>query len=199
MIIGLTGNIASGKTTIANILKEIYQYPIVDADLIARKVVEPGEFALSQLVHLFGEEILLENGELNRSRLGKIVFEDEGKRKQLNDIVHPAIRIRMMEERDKLLEEGYEHIVMDIPLLFENKLTYLVDKTLVVHTEERLRLQRLMDRNGYAEDEARNRMNAQMDPEKKKELADEWIDNSGTVDSSKEQLEAILRKWSLIK
>src|SRR5690625_1401789 len=187
MIIGLTGNIASGKTTIANILKEIYQYPIIDADLIARKVVEPGEFALSQLVHLFGEEILLENGELNRSRLGKIVFEDEGKRKQLNDIVHPAIRIRMMEERDKLLEEGYEHIVMDIPLLFENNLTYLVDKTLAVHTEERLRLQRLMERNGYAEDEARNRMNAQMDPEKKKELADEWIDNSGTVDSSKEQ------------
>lgn len=197
MIIGLTGNIASGKTTIANILHETYHFPIIDADLIARKVVEPGEMALSQLVDIFGEEIVLDNGELNRAKLGKIVFQDDAKRQQLNNIVHPAIRKRMVEEKDKLLDEGYKHIVMDIPLLFENKLTYLVDKTLVVYTKEETRLQRLMKRNGYTEEEARNRMNAQMDAEEKKKLADEWIDNSGSKSSSKEQLETILEKWSL--
>lgn len=197
MIIGLTGNIASGKTTIANILHETYHFPIIDADLIARKVVEPGEMALSQLVDIFGEEIVLDNGELNRAKLGKIVFQDDAKRQQLNNIVHPAIRKRMVEEKDKLLDEGCKHIVMDIPLLFENKLTYLVDKTLVVYTKEETRLQRLMKRNGYTEEEARNRMNAQMDAEEKKKLADEWIDNSGSKSSSKEQLETILEKWSL--
>ncbi|GAA0288434.1 dephospho-CoA kinase [Gracilibacillus halotolerans] len=197
MIIGLTGNIASGKTTIANILHETYHFPIIDADLIARKVVEPGEMALSQLVDIFGEEIVLDNGELNRAKLGKIVFQDDAKRQQLNNIVHPAIRKRMVEEKDKLLDEGYKHIVMDIPLLFENKLTYLVDKTLVVYTKEEIRLQRLMKRNGFTEEEARNRMNAQMDAEEKKKLADEWIDNSGSKSSSKEQLETILEKWSL--
>ena len=198
MIIGLTGNIASGKTTISNILNETYRLPIIDADDIARKVVEPGEEALSQLIHTFGEDILLANGSLDRAKLGKIVFNNRDKLEELNAIVHPAIRKQMIQERDKLLQEGFKHIVMDIPLLFENKLTYLVDKTLVVYTEEIVRIQRLMKRNNFSKEEARKRMNAQMNAEKKKELADEWLDNSGPIQASKQQLEKILTKWSII-
>lgn len=198
MIIGLTGNIASGKTTISNILHETYRLPIIDADKIARKVVEPGEDTLTQLVHTFGEDILLANGSLDRTKLGKIVFNDNDKLEKLNAIVHPAIRKQMAEDKNKLIQEGYKHIVMDIPLLFENNLTYLVDKTLVVYTEETIRMQRLMKRNNFSEEEARNRMNAQMSAEKKKQLADEWLDNSGTIQASKQQLEEILKKWSIV-
>ncbi|MFC4403694.1 dephospho-CoA kinase [Gracilibacillus xinjiangensis] len=197
MIIGLTGNIASGKSTISRILAEDYDLPVIDADVVSRQVVEPGETALAQIAEVFGTDILQEDGQLDRTKLGKVVFTDSAKREQLNAIVHPAVRERMMLEKERLKAEGFPTIVMDIPLLFENNLTYLVEKTIVVYTEEATQLRRLMERNNLSETEARQRMNAQMPPCKKKELADEVVDNSGTIEASKQQLDAILHKWGL--
>ncbi|MDX8046683.1 dephospho-CoA kinase [Gracilibacillus sp. S3-1-1] len=198
MIIGLTGNIATGKSTISNLLKEQYQLPVIDADIVARQVVEPGEHALEEIKDTFGEELILEDGTLNRKQLGAIIFQDEAKRAQLNKIVHPAIRERMQREKEELVQAGHPFVVMDIPLLFENNLTYLVDKTIVVYTSPTIQLQRLMKRNQLTEQEATDRMNSQMDMEKKRQLADAIIDNSGTIAQSEQQLSAILKMWNML-
>ncbi len=198
MIIGVTGNIASGKSTIVNYIRETYHYPVIDADLVARKVVEPGEKALNQLVQTFGRVILNKDGVLNRQHLGQIVFSNQEEREKLNRIVHPAVREQMIKEKECLLNNGHDIIVMDIPLLFENNLQYLVDKTVLVYTNEKIQLIRLMKRNGFTEQEAKSRMNAQLSPQKKKELADAIIDNSNTIDDSKKQVDVLFRKWELI-
>jgi dephospho-CoA kinase len=198
LIIGLTGNIATGKSTISNMIQEKYQIPVIDADIVSREVVEPGEQALKKIAATFGEEILLEDGTLNRKLLGSIIFQDQSKREQLNAIVHPAVRKRMIAKKEKLLQQGYRSIVMDIPLLFENNLTYLVEKTIVVYTTEDVQLQRLIERNDLTEKEARDRMNSQMNIEEKRELADAVIDNSGSIEESEIQLINILKKWELI-
>ncbi|UOQ86260.1 dephospho-CoA kinase [Gracilibacillus salinarum] len=199
MIIGLTGNIATGKSTISQLFSNHYHIPVIDADIVSREVVEPGEQALLDITRAFGTEILLEDGCLNRAALGNIIFKEEKKRQLLNEIVHPAVRKRMQYKKDKLLREGYQNVVMDIPLLFENDLTYFTDKNVVVFTTEAIQLQRLMERNQLTEEQARDRMNSQMDIHQKKQLADAVIDNSGTIESSRQQLEVILKKWELLK
>lgn len=198
MIIGLTGNIATGKSTISNMFQEKYKIPVIDADRVSREVVEPGEETLAQIVTTFGEDILLNDGTLNRKKLGEIIFQDKRKREQLNAIVHPAVRKRMIAKKEALLLQGNQVIVMDIPLLFENNLTYLVEKTIVVFTTEDIQLQRLMKRNQLSEKEARDRMNSQMNINQKRELADAVIDNSGSIEDSEKQLKKILRIWGLI-
>ncbi|MGN8645759.1 dephospho-CoA kinase [Gracilibacillus sp. HCP3S3_G5_1] len=198
LIIGLTGNIATGKSTISNMFQEKYKIPVIDADRVSREVVEPGEETLAQIVTTFGEDILLNDGTLNRKKLGEIIFQDKRKREQLNAIVHPAVRKRMIAKKEALLLQGNQVIVMDIPLLFENNLTYLVEKTIVVFTTEDIQLQRLMKRNQLSEKEARDRMNSQMNINQKRELADAVIDNSGSIEDSEKQLKKILRIWGLI-
>ncbi|WP_077065078.1 dephospho-CoA kinase [Gracilibacillus massiliensis] len=198
MIIGLTGNIATGKSTISNMIQEKYSIPVIDADKVAREVVEPGEKALQTIAETFGEGILLEDGTLNRKHLGEIIFQDKTKREKLNAIVHPAVRVRMEQKKKMFLQQGHNFIVLDIPLLFENDLTYLVDKTIVVYTTEDIQLKRLMERNQFTEKEAQNRMNAQMDIDNKRAKADAVIDNSGTIESSAEQLDTLLKKWEVL-
>nr|WP_148434695.1 dephospho-CoA kinase [Gracilibacillus massiliensis] len=198
LIIGLTGNIATGKSTISNMIQEKYSIPVIDADKVAREVVEPGEKALQTIAETFGEGILLEDGTLNRKHLGEIIFQDKTKREKLNAIVHPAVRVRMEQKKKMFLQQGHNFIVLDIPLLFENDLTYLVDKTIVVYTTEDIQLKRLMERNQFTEKEAQNRMNAQMDIDNKRAKADAVIDNSGTIESSAEQLDTLLKKWEVL-
>ncbi|WP_091484342.1 dephospho-CoA kinase [Gracilibacillus orientalis] len=199
LIIGLTGNIATGKSTISNMFQAKYQIPVIDADIVSREVVEPGEQALEEIVATFGEDILLENGTLNRKKLGAIIFQDQNKREKLNAIVHPAVRNKMLSKKEELLRQGNQTIVMDIPLLFENNLTYLVEKTIVVYASEHIQLQRLMERNQLSEKEARDRMNSQMAIDEKRDLADEVIDNSGSMEQSEKQLKNILINWELIE
>ncbi|MGP4041621.1 dephospho-CoA kinase [Gracilibacillus sp. D59] len=199
LIIGLTGNIATGKSTISNMFRDKYKIPVIDADIVSREVVEPGEQALEEVAATFGEDILCEDGRLNRKKLGSIIFQDQTKRETLNRIVHPAVRKKMLSKKEELLQQGNQTIVMDIPLLFENNLTYLVEKTVVVYTSESIQLQRLMDRNKLTEKEARDRMNSQMDLDEKRKLADAIIDNSGSIEQSEKQLFNILKKWELIE
>ncbi len=197
VVIGLTGSIATGKSTVS-LMFDDYDIPVIDADKISRKVVEPGEKAYAQIVETFGGDILREDETIDRKALGAIVFNDEEKRKVLNGIVHPAVREKMLEERDYYVRQNEKAVVLDIPLLFESELTHFVDKILVVYVDEEIQLKRLMERDESTEEEAKSRMNSQMPVFQKAEKADAVISNNGTKQQSYDQLDAILRKWEVI-
>ncbi|ULM95850.1 dephospho-CoA kinase [Peribacillus frigoritolerans] len=196
-IIGITGGIASGKSTVSLYLQEL-GFTIVDADLASRAVVEPGEVAYHQVVKAFGEDILLTDGNIDRVKLGSIIFNDQEKRLLLNGIVHPAVRNWMRLKTEAALSSGEETVFMDIPLLFESKLTFMVDKTLLIYVDEQVQLKRLMNRNGLSEAEALARINSQMPLADKKALADAVIDNNGDINETKRQVKAILSEWYVI-
>jgi dephospho-CoA kinase len=197
LIIGLTGGIASGKSTVARMLLEL-GIPVIDADQIAREVVEIGEDAYLQIVEKFGEEILQDDKTIDRAKLGAIVFNDEEKRKLLNSIVHPAVRQKMLEQKEQYVKKGEKNIVLDIPLLFESNLTYLVDKILVVYVDGHIQLERLMERNCFSKEEAEARIKAQLPLKEKAAKADAVIDNNGTIEQTKEQLLNILKQWDVL-
>ena len=197
MDIGLTGGIASGKSTVADMIRT-YNIPIVDADVIAREVVEPGESALEDIFRIFGSEMKAEDGGLNRKKLGSVIFNNEEKRKTLNSILHPAIRKRMLDQADAFKKQGEPHVVFDIPLLFESRLNHLVERTLLVYVDSSTQLERLVARDESSEVEASERIKSQMPIEKKKDLADAVIDNTGTREETEKQLKSILKKWEII-
>ncbi|ANU12741.1 Dephospho-CoA kinase [Planococcus halocryophilus Or1] len=194
MIIGLTGSIASGKSTVSEMLKN-EGYPIIDADLVARLVVEPGSETLEQIRQAFGSEVISSDGTMNRAKVGEIIFNDPVSRKTLNDIIHPAIRQEMLKQRYELLEQGFKIIIMDIPLLFESRLQYLVDKIMVVSVTEENQFKRLVERNGFTEKEARVRINSQLPMSVKEDGADAVIYNNGSLEETKQQLSRILVNW----
>ncbi|MFS0654612.1 dephospho-CoA kinase [Bacillus sp. 179-C3.3 HS] len=194
LVIGLTGGIASGKSTVSHMIKE-QGIRVVDADVIAKEVVAPGKPALHQIVETFGEDVLLPSGELNRERLGTIIFSDEQKRQQLNGIVHPEVRKEMLKQRDEGIDHGEAFVVLDIPLLFESKLEGLVDRILVVYTTPELQLSRLMKRNDLSEEDALKRMHAQQSLEDKCQKADHVIDNTKELACTRKQLQNILNEW----
>ncbi len=189
MIIGLTGGIASGKSTVALMLARRGAY-IADADQTAREIVEPGEPALEAAASLFGQAILNSDKSLNRQALGEIVFRDKDKLKALESITHPAIRERMnakIEAFQKKDPDGL--IVADIPLLYETKQEQAYDGIMVVYVPASLQIERLMARNNMSHSEAEKRVALQMDIEQKKQLADWVIDNSGTLEETEKQVE----------
>ncbi len=196
LIIGLTGGIASGKSTVANMLRD-KSIPIVDADVVAREVVEIGTDSYKKLVSEFGQEILNSDKTLNRPKLGSIIFQDQEKREKLNSIMHPSIRTSMKEKTQKYIEDGHEVVVMDIPLLFESKLTHLVDKTLLVFVTEKTQLKRLMERNDLTEKEATDRIQSQMPLSEKVKLSHAVIDNNGSLTKTEQQLNEILDEWEV--
>jgi|SRR5690625_1542811 len=196
LIIGLTGSIGTGKSTIANKFRTL-KIPIVDADVIAREVVEPNKEAYEKIVAQFGEQILLPNRTIDRKALGNIVFTDEKKRQQLNAIIHPAIRSEMLRQRDEYVKQGAECVVMDIPLLYESKLTHYVDKVIVVSLSEEEQLARVMKRDNSTKEEAMNRINSQIPVAEKAKMADAVVDNNGTREASYAQLLNILQEWGV--
>ncbi|NMD70721.1 dephospho-CoA kinase [Bacillus sp. DNRA2] len=194
VIIGLTGGIASGKSTVSNMLKEL-GIPVIDADEEARLAVEKGEKAYDEIVAYFGKEILLEDGSIDRPKLGSIIFPNEEKREVLNHIVHPAVRQNMLRKKEQYVAGGNELVVLDIPLLFESKLTYLVDKIILVFVDEQTQLNRLMARNNFTESEAKSRIASQLPLRDKLQWADEVINNNGSIVDTKQQLLKILSQW----
>ncbi|WP_217586940.1 dephospho-CoA kinase [Lentibacillus saliphilus] len=197
LVIGLTGSIASGKSTIS-LMFDDFNIPVIDADKLARDVVRPGEQGYHDIVEAFGDLILREDRTLDRKKLGSIVFADEEKRLLLNRIVHPAIRKKMIERRDACIQSGVPAVVLDIPLLFENDLVHLVDRTIVVAVDPMTQLERLMARDGFNQEEAQQRINAQMSIKEKASLADAIIQNDGTKLESYEQLQRLLHQWHVI-
>jgi dephospho-CoA kinase len=198
LIIGLTGGIASGKSTIANMLKN-EGITVIDADVESRLAVEQGEEAYHHIVNHFSKSILLEDGSINRAKLGEIIFNNKEERMKLNEIVHPAIRKRMLQKKESAKNHGEAIIIMDIPLLFESKFTELVDKTLLVFVDEDIQLQRLMERNHYSKQEALARIHSQMPLAEKKRLADVVIDNNGSLEQTGLQLKNVLSEWGFQK
>ncbi|BDG37073.1 dephospho-CoA kinase [Saccharococcus caldoxylosilyticus] len=197
LTIGLTGGIASGKSTVTKMIREL-GIPVIDADQVARDVVKVGEEAYTQIVATFGQDILQTNGEIDRAKLGAIVFHNEQERKKLNAIVHPAVRRRMMAEKEEYVQSGAKTIVLDIPLLFESELTHLIDKVIVVYVDDEVQLERLMKRNGFSKEEALARIRSQMPLREKVKKADAVINNNGTVEETKQQLLQILREWDAL-
>ncbi|QQF64269.1 dephospho-CoA kinase [Bacillus halotolerans] len=195
LVIGLTGGIASGKSTVANMLID-KGITVIDADIIAKQAVEKGMPAYRQIIDEFGEDILLENGDIDRRKLGALVFTNEQKRLALNSIVHPAVREEMLKRRDESIANQETFVVLDIPLLFESKLESLVDKIIVVSVTKEIQLERLTKRNQLTEEEALSRIRSQMPLEEKVSRADNVIDNSGTLEETKQQLEEILSCWA---
>ncbi|MEC2077649.1 dephospho-CoA kinase [Metabacillus fastidiosus] len=194
LIVGLTGGIASGKSTVSNMFKE-KNITVVDADQIARDVVEIGEPAYKAIVQHFGKEILNNDETINRAKLGSIIFQNEEERKILNNIVHPEVRKEMMRQTEIAKENKEEIVVLDIPLLYESNLTHLVHKTLLVYVDENVQVKRLMERNNYTYEEAKMRMEAQLSLKDKLKLADNVINNNGTIGETEEQLNELINEW----
>ncbi|WP_391557332.1 dephospho-CoA kinase [Robertmurraya sp.] len=197
LVVGLTGGIASGKSTVANMFKEM-GIEVIDADIEARKAVEIGEAAYEQIVTYFGEGILNDDHTINRSKLAEIIFNDSVMRQKLNEIVHPDVRRRMNEKKETAILRGDQVVVLDIPLLFESGLKHMVDVVLLVYVEKDVQLQRLMDRNLLTKEEALARIQSQMPIEDKRKLADKVINNNGTIDDTKKQLIELLTDWKTI-
>jgi dephospho-CoA kinase len=197
IILGLTGGIASGKSTVSNMFDQ-KGYTVIDADLAARKVVEVGQPAYLAILEEFGKSILHKDDEtIDRAKLGNIVFHNDEMRKKLNGIVHPAVRGLMLSEKDQAIDTGKNTIIMDIPLLYESDLTWMVDRTIVVYVNEETQLSRLMKRNQFTKQEAASRIASQFPLKDKLGLADAVIDNNGTIEETEKQLEKILNDWDM--
>ncbi|MFE1628085.1 dephospho-CoA kinase [Brevibacillus reuszeri] len=191
MILGLTGGIATGKSTVTAMLRE-RGIPVIDADQIAREVVEPGKPAYEAIVRHFGRDILLEDGQLDRKKLGEVVFSDEAERQKLNAIVHPEVRRVMRQEAEAAEANGAQIVFMDIPLLYESKLQYLVEKIVVVYAPSDMQLARMMERDELDEEQAKKRLRAQFPIDQKKLEADFLIDNSQSREETQRQVEELL-------
>ncbi|AFZ48823.1 dephospho-CoA kinase [Cyanobacterium stanieri PCC 7202] len=179
MIIGLTGGIATGKSTVSDYLRDKYQIPVIDADVLAREAVQVGSPIFERIVERYGDDILNPDGDINRGRLGEIVFGDEGERLWLEGLVHPYVRARMEEG---IRESDAPIILLSIPLLFEAKMTDLVDQIWVVYTDFETQVSRLQQRNGFSRQGAIARIRSQMPLQDKLVRADVVIDNSGSVE-----------------
>ncbi len=187
MVIGLTGGIATGKTTVSNYLKEL-GYPVIDADVIARQVVEPGTKGLRMITDTFGAKVLTSDGQLDRQQLAQLVFTSSEQLQQLNRILQPIIRERIQE----LIGTSKDSVVViDVPLLYEQHYEELCDVVMVVSVQPQQQLKRLMNRNHLTMDEAKNRVASQMPLSSKERLADVVIDNNGSVEETRQQV----KRW----
>ena len=191
-VIGLTGGIASGKTTVSNLFK-ISGVPVIDADLVARQVVEKGTIGLSALVNRFGEAILNTDGTLNRTELGKRMFSEEEIRSEVNDILQPLIRQEIISRLQAYKDQGKTLIVLDVPLLFEMHYENLCDDIIVVAVSVETQIARMEKRNGYTRQEALERIQSQMPLEEKVKRATIVWSNEGTL----QELEQKVHQWLL--
>lgn len=196
MIIGLTGGIASGKSTVTDMFRSLGAY-VVDADVWARRVVEVGSDGLREIVDAFGADVLHADGSLNRKALGAIIFADRHRREQLNAITHPRVRMGMKRETETYLDtHPGEPVLWDVPLLFEGETHRLVDQTILVYASPQTQLKRLMARDGIDEMAAQSRITAQMPIDEKRALATYLIENEGELETTREQVQ---RVWTIIR
>lgn len=195
-VIGLTGGIATGKSTVSELLTA-YGFKVVDADIASRQAVAKGTIGLEQVRTAFGERAITDEGEMDRQYVGEIVFNHPEKRIELNDIVHPIVRKIMEKEKQNYLNQGYD-VIMDIPLLFENELQDTVDEVWLVYTSESIQIERLMERNQLSLEDAKARVYSQISIDKKSRMADHVIDNLGDKLELKQNLEQLLTEKGFI-
>ncbi len=189
--VGLTGGIATGKTYVVSVLREL-GCEVIDADVVAHQVIEPGQSAYQDIINLFGREVLNEDGAINRAALGAIVFADKSRREQLNSIVHP----RVYEAQAKWLAEVARRdpdaiAVIDAALMIETGSYRRFDKLIVVYCDPEIQIRRLMERNSFTRDQAVARISAQMPSEEKLKYADYPINTSNGFEDTRRQVEKI--------
>jgi dephospho-CoA kinase len=187
--IGLTGGIATGKSTVSQYLESTYKFPILDADIYAREAVQIGSWILEKIVQRYGESILLTDGNLDRKQLGEIIFSDIAARHWIEELIHPYVRERFIVDLDNL---SASTAVLVIPLLFEAKMTDLVTETWVVSCTKEQQLQRLIHRDRLTLRKAETRILAQMPLSEKCQLADVILDNSGTLTELIAQIDRVI-------
>jgi dephospho-CoA kinase len=193
-VIGLTGNIACGKSVVARMLEELGA-KVIDADQIARLVVEPGEPAWKEITEKFGKEVLNLDRTINRQKLGEIVFRDKEKREELNRITHPRIIGKIKEIIEGYRKEGVEVVVVEAALIVEKGgLRPIIGDLIVVIADEETQIGRLIERNGFSREEALSRIKSQMPISEKIKYATYVIDNSGTLEETRKQVEEVWKR-----
>jgi dephospho-CoA kinase len=194
---GLTGGIATGKSTVAGMFR-VLGAAVIDADQVAREVVRPGQEAWEGVVEAFGRDILTPEKEIDRPKLARMVFNDPHLRKRLESILHPRIHQTMDQRRWELVRsQRHGLILMDIPLLFETNQQERFTEIIVVYIPEELQLQRLMQRDNIPPEAARTRLDAQISIEIKRHMATQLIDNSGARAQTRTQVKKIYQQFKL--
>lgn len=191
MILGLTGGIGTGKSTVANMLKE-KGIPVVDTDLISREVIEYPEI-IEKIKLEISNEVFDFNNKLDRKKMSEIVFENQEKLKKLNEIMHPEILKKMWDEVEEL-KKNYKIIVVDVPLLFEINMEKEVDKILLIYASKEIQLKRIMERDGRTREEAVKIISSQMPLYKKREKSDYIIQNNDSLEKLEKNLDKIVQK-----
>jgi dephospho-CoA kinase len=189
--IGLTGGIASGKSTVADIFSGLGA-PVIDTDIVAREVVEPGEPALGQIQHEFGNTVIADDGTLDRARLRQIVFADDDARRRLEGILHPVIQTETMRQAHAA---GGDYQIIVVPLLVESPIRTFVDRVLVVDCPEATQIARLMARDAESEGQARRMLAAQASREERLAIADDVVENSGDLAATLGQIHTLHEKY----
>jgi len=196
LLVGITGGIASGKTTVTHMLRQLGA-PLIDYDVISRQVVEPGKPAWKEIVDYFGSQILLDDRNIDRKKLAKIIFPDPEKRKKLELMTHPRIHQEFVAQLTEMARKIPGLILqVSIPLMIEQSLQYMFHKLVLVYIPEGKQMERLMARDKISEKEARTIINAQMPIEEKVGYADFVIDNSGSKSETKKQVQDL---WHRLK
>ena len=187
-IVGLTGGISSGKSTVSSYLKQL-KIPVIDADEVARKVVEPNSQGAREIRKTFGSDVFEEDGSLNRQKLGALIFSNAENRQKLDELLQPLIKIMILDEIEEYRQKGETMIVLDLPLLFEKYYEELCEEIIVVYIPRELQLERLMRRNQYTKQEALSRIDSQLSIEEKRKRATVLLDNQGTIQQLYHQVE----------
>ena len=193
-VIGLTGSIGSGKSTVAGLFKELGA-EVIDADLVSRQVVEPGSKTLKQLATEFGDQILNPDGTLNRAYVADIVFDSDEKRQLLNSIIHPAIYNRIVSMIEEYRDKGLKLVVLEAALMLEKGgLLKLIDHLVVVSIDEETQIKRLEQRGGLSREQMKARIKTQLSNDEKIKHADFVIDNTGNLENTRKQVSGIWNK-----
>lgn len=191
--LGLTGGIATGKSTVSGILRELGAV-VLDADALVHELLEP-EMSLWHLYcSHFGKDVLLPSGQLDRRRLGEIIFQDSRELAWIKQEVHPLIKAEILKRVAVFEQKQLSVLVLDIPLLYESGFAKITDIVWVVYAEREVQLQRLQKRNNFSQEEAKRRINSQIDLQQKCQLADKVIDNNGTLAETRRQTAFLWRE-----
>lgn len=190
--VGLTGGIGSGKSTVARMLAD-EGFPVVDADQIAREIMEPGSPVLAQVAEVFGEGLIDDTGALNRAELAKRAFSSTEQTEKLNALTHPAIRAESNRRFDEAEKAGARAVIYDMPLLVDLGLHHDMDMTVVVDVDVDERVRRLVDKRGLTEADARARIAQQVDDDTRRAAADIVVDNNGPLEALAAQVEKVVR------